>query len=187
MILTKEKEEQRITVAELFEMELEEGFCYELLNGQIVKKNVPNPIHQKAVVKLTTLIENFITEKDLGDCYTSPIDVFFDKYNNAQPDILFIKKDRLFIITNDGIHGQPDLIVEVLSPSSYRNDKLIKMKTYCEFGVAEYWIIDPIYKAVEVYSLENNVYSMLYSTFERGKIASKVLKGFKIDTKQIFI
>jgi Uma2 family endonuclease len=187
MILTKEKEEQRITVEELFEMELEEGYFYELLNGHIVKKQAPSPQHQKAVVKITTLIENFITEKDLGDCYTSPIDVFFDKYNNSQPDILFIKKDRLFIVNKDGIHGQPDLIVEVLSPSSYRNDRIVKMKLYCEFGVSEYWIVDPLNKVIEVYSLENNAYTMTIMAVETGEITSKVLEGFKLDIEKIFI
>jgi Uma2 family endonuclease len=186
MTLLKEKEEKLITVEELFQMDLEEGYYYELLNGHIVKKQAPSPMHQKAVVKITTLIENFITEKDLGDCYTSPIDVFFDKYNNAQPDILFIKKDRLFIVTPDGIQGHPDLIVEVLSPSTFRNDRVGKMKLYCEFGVSEYWIVDPIYKTVDIYSLENNVYSITSSAIETGEISSKTLTDFKIDAEKIF-
>jgi Uma2 family endonuclease len=187
MLLTKEKEEKLITVAELFDMELEEGYFYELLNGHIVKKQAPSPQHQKAVVKMTTLIENFITEKDLGDCYTSPIDVFFDKYNNTQPDVLFIKKDRLFIVTPNGIEGHPDLIIEVLSPSTYRNDRIGKMKLYCEFGVSEYWIVDPIYKVVEVYNLENNAYVMTSNAVETGEITSKVLDDFKTNIEQIFI
>ena len=186
MILTKEKEEQRITVEELFEMELEEGYFYELLNGHIVKKQAPSPQHQKAVANLNWFINNFIREHDLGDCYTSPIDVFFDKYNNTQPDILFIKKERLFIVTEHGIEGHPDLIVEVLSPSTYRNDRLGKMKLYCEFGISEYWIVDPIYKVVEVYSLENNTYIMTASAIETGEVISKTLTDFKIDIEKIF-
>ena len=187
MTLIKEKENKLITVEELFNMELEEGYFYELLNGHIVKKQAPSPPHQKAVVKITTLIENFITERGLGDCYTSPIDVFFDKYNNTQPDILFIKKERLFIVTKDGIQGQPDLIVEVLSPSTYRTDRIAKMKAYCQFGVSEYWIVDPIYKAVEVYSLENSVYTMTSNAVETGEVVSKVLEEFKVDIEKIFI
>ena len=187
MVLIKEKEDKLITVEELFEMDLEEGYYYELLNGHIVKKQAPSPQHQKAVANLNWFINNFIREHDLGDCYTSPIDVFFDKYNNAQPDILFIKKDRLFIVTKDGIQGHPDLIVEVLSPSSYRNDRIVKMKLYREFGVSEYWIVDPIYKVIEVYSLENNAYTMTTMAAETGEITSKVLEGFKIDIEKIFI
>ena len=186
MTLIQEKENKLITVEELFNMELEEGYFYELLNGHIVKKQAPSPKHQKAVVKITTLIENFITERDLGDCYTSPIDVFFDKYNNTQPDILFIKKERLFIVTKDGIQGQPDLIVEVLSPSTYRTDRTTKMKTYCEFGVSEYWIVDPNNKAIEVYSLENNAYVVTSIAVETGEVVSKVLEEFKVDIEKIF-
>ena len=119
MIVTKEKEDKLITVEQFFEMELEEGFFYELLNGHIVKKQAPSPMHQEAVANINWFLNNFVREKDLGKVYTSPIDVFFDTYNNAQPDILFIRKDRLFIVDKDGIQGQPDLIVEVLSPSSY--------------------------------------------------------------------
>jgi Uma2 family endonuclease len=187
MTLIQEKEEKLITVEELFEMDLEEGYFYELLNGRIVKKQAPSPPHQKAVVKITTLIENFIMEHDLGDCYTSPIDVFFDKHNNAQPDILFIKKERLFIVTPDGIQGQPDLIVEVLSPSTYRNDRTSKMKIYCQFGVSEYWIVDPNNKAIEIYCLENNAYTMASIAVETGEITSKVLEGLKVDIEKIFI
>jgi Uma2 family endonuclease len=187
MVLVKEKEEKLITVKELFQMDLEEGYYYELLNGHIVKKQAPSPMHQKAVVKITTLIENYITEKDLGDCYTSPVDVFFDTYNNTQPDILFIKKDRLFIVTEHGIEGHPDLIVEVLSPSTYRNDRVGKKKLYCEFGVSEYWIVDPIYKTVDIYSLENSDYTLTSSAIESGEIESKTLTDFKIDIEKIFI
>jgi Uma2 family endonuclease len=187
MVLLKEKEDKLITVEELFQMDLEEGYYYELLNGHIVKKQAPSPQHQKAVANLNWLINNFIREYELGDCYTSPIDVFFDKYNNTQPDILFIKKERLFIVTPDGIQGHPDLIVEVLSPSSYKNDKVDKMKIYCQFGVSEYWIVDPNNKAVEIYTLENNAYSMSILASESGEVTSKVLADFKVDIEKIFV
>ena len=186
MTLIQEKESKLITVEELFNMELEEGYFYELLNGHIVKKQAPSPQHQEAVANINWFMSSFIRERDLGKVYTSPIDVFFDKYNNTQPDILFIKKERLFIVTKDGIQGQPDLVVEVLSPSTYRVDRIAKMKTYCEFGVSEYWIVDPIYKAVEVYSLENNAYIMTSNAIETGEISSKILDGLTIDLEKVF-
>ena len=178
--------EQKITVEELFNMELEEGFFYELINGIIVKKQAPSPQHQKAVSQLVTIFNNFVLEKQLGDVYPSPIDVFFDKHNNTQPDIIFIRKDRSFIITNDGIQGQPDLIVEVLSPSTFRNDRKEKMNLYLRFGVSEYWIVDPKNQSVEVYVLENDVYDMRYFAIETGDIESKVLEGLKFEVSKIF-
>ena len=178
--------EQKITVEELFNMELEEGFCYELINGIIVKKQAPSPQHQKAVSQLVTIFNNFVLEKQLGDVYPSPIDVFFDNHNNAQPDVLFIRKDRQFIITKDGIQGHPNLVVEVLSPSTFRNDRKEKMNLYLRFGVSEYWIVDPKNQSVEVYVLENDVYDMRYFAIETGDIESKVLEGLKFEVSKIF-
>jgi Uma2 family endonuclease len=177
---------QKITVKELFEVELEEGFFYELINGIIVKKQAPSPAHQKAVTQLVTIFNNYALEKELGDIYTSPIDVFFDKHNNTQPDVLFIRKDRNFIITNDGIQGHPDLIAEVLSPSTFRHDRKEKMKMYLQFGVPEYWIVDPKNQSVEVYFLENDSYDMRFFAIETGDIESKVLEGLKFDVAKIF-
>jgi Uma2 family endonuclease len=177
---------QKITVKELFEMELEEGFFYELINGIIVKKQAPSPQHQKAVLKLSKLFDDYAVEKDLGEVYTSPIDVFFDKFSNTQPDVLFIKKERNFIITPNGIQGHPDLIVEVLSPSTFRYDRKEKMKLYLEFGVSEYWIVDPKNQSIEVYVLENDVYDMRFFAIETGNIESKVLEGLTFDVSKVF-
>jgi Uma2 family endonuclease len=185
-LLEEAKEERKITVQELFEMELEERYFYELVNGYIIKKRTPSPFHQQIVTELTSSINAYTKEKQLGDCYVSPIDVFFDKYNNTQPDVLFIKKDRLFIVTHDGIMGHPDLIVEVLSPSTYRNDRTSKKDLYCQFGVPEYWIVDPKNQAIEVYSLENDDYTMSSFAIETGEIESKVLEGFKMDIALVF-
>ena len=177
----------KITVEEFFNMELEEGFFYELINGNIVKKQAPSPQHQKAVLKLSKIMDDYSTEKALGEVYISPIDVFFDKYNNTQPDVLFIKNDRNFIITNNGIEGHPDLIVEVLSPSTFKNDRKEKMELYLKFGVTEYWIVDPKNQSVEVYVLENNKYEMPFFAIETGDIESNVLEGLKFDVARIFL
>ena len=177
---------QRITVKELFEMELEEGFFYELINGQIVKKKACSPLHQRIVVKLVSIFHNYVETKELGDVYISPIDVFFDRHNNTQPDVLFIKKDRNFIITKDGIQGHPDLIVEVLSPSTFRNDRTDKKDLYLHFGVSEYWIVDPKNQSVEVYCLENDAYKMTFFAIETGDIESRILAGLKFEVAKIF-
>jgi Uma2 family endonuclease len=153
-----EQEERKITVKELFEMELEEGFFYELINGNIVKKQAPSPLHQRASMRISTIMNNFINEKQNGELFAAPIDVFFDNYNNSQPDILFVKKEREFLITKHGIEGAPDLIVEILSPSTFKIDRKDKFNMYLFFGVPEYWIVDPKNQSIEVYILENNTY-----------------------------
>ena len=177
---------RKITVKELFEMDLEEGYFYELLNGNIVKKQAPSPQHQIAVSNLLAFMNVYALTNELGQCCTAPLDVFFDEHNNTQPDILFIREEREFIITNDGIEGQPDLIVEVISPLSIKNDRVTKKDLYLKFGVMEYWLIDPIYQTVEIYALEQDKYVLKFMLVESGEVASQVLEGFKIDIKAIF-
>ena len=184
-VITALENPKKVTVKELFEMELEEGYFYELINGIIVRKQAPSPQHQLAVSNILTYMNFHVLSKRLGQCYTAPIDVFFDKHNNAQPDILFIRKDRQFIVTRDGVEGQPDLIVEVLSPSTHKNDRVGKKNVYLQFGVMEYWIVDPIYQTVEVYVLEQDKY-VLKSLVVEGEVESRLLEGFKISIKDIF-
>ena len=184
-IVTAIENPRKITVKELFEMELEEGYFYELINGNIVKKQAPSPQHQETSGNIHAAMHAFVKVNQLGKCFTSPIDVFFDKYNNTQPDILFIRKDRQFIVTRHGIEGQPDLIVEILSPSTYKNDRISKKALYLEFGVMEYWIVDPIYMSVEIYVLKQNEY-VLKALIVEGEVESDTLEGFKMDIKDIF-
>ena len=176
----------KITVKELFEMDLEEGYFYELINGNIVKKQAPSPQHQLASGNIYAAMHAFVKTQQLGKCFSAPTAVFFDKHNNTQPDIFFIRKERQFIITRDGIEGQPDLIVEILSPSSYKNDKVTKKALHLKFGVMEYWIVDPIYQSVEVYILEQNQYILKALVSESGAVESTVLEGFMMDIKDIF-
>lgn len=176
----------KLDVKTFFELELEEDFFYELIDGEIVRKKAPNPKHQRVVLRLSSILHLLVEKKDLGEVYTSPIDVFFDEYNSTQPDILFVKKERNFIITNNGIEGAPDLVVEVLSPSTYRYDRKEKMTIYKQFGVKEYWIIDPNNKAVEVYILENNVFNLEFLAIETGLVSSKVLEGLDVEVSEIF-
>lgn len=178
--------ERKITVKELFEMELEEGYFYELINGIIVKKQTPAPAHQRASMRISRIMGNFIFDNKLGELFAAPTDVFFDPNNNTQPDVLFVKKERDFIITRNGIEGAPDLIVEILSPSTFKIDRTDKFELYLFFGVPEYWIVDPKNQSIEVYVLEDNRYKMAFFAIENGLIQSKVLEGLSFEVSDVF-
>jgi Uma2 family endonuclease len=181
--------ERKITVKEFRAMEFPENdyYIYELINGIIMKKAAPKPIHQEISSELEFAIKLFLKNNDIGKMYHAPIDVFFDDENQTQPDILFIKKDREFIIDKqEGIMGAPDLIVEILSPGSYKADKIDKKNLYERFGVKEYWIIDPNNKVVEAFVMNDNAYVLQYILENDGQLASTVLTGFTMDIKTLF-
>lgn len=116
----------------------------------------------------------------------APTDVVLSEDVVVQPDILFISKDRLNIIEEAAIMGSPDLIVEVVSPSSASYDTVEKRNVYEKYGVKEYWLVFPQEKVIEVLTLENSIYREFSKARKTGVIRSKVLDGLVMDLKDIF-
>ncbi len=105
----------------------------------------------------------------------------------VQPDILFISKGRLEIIGEKAIMGPPDLVVEIISPTTVRRDTVVKKSIYEKFGVRECWIVYPEERAIEVWVLNDEGKYGLFNVAEgEGKVRSKVLEGLEIDLKKVF-
>lgn len=163
-------------------------FLYELLNGELVKKSAPNPRHQFILKKLFSKIDTVVTEKNLGQALFAPVDVFLDEYNAPQPDIVFVKQERVEIIDMDeGILGRPDLVVEILSPNSVKKDRYEKKQLYEQFAVPEYWIVDPQNTTIEIHRLQNNRYELAAFAAQTGIIRSEALGGWELEVSQILI
>ena len=122
----------------------------------------------------------------LGEAYISPLDAIFDPYTVLQPDILFVSKERLTEVGRERIEGAPDLVVEVLSPSTFHKDLRRKMTVYSRFGVQEYWIVDPETQSMELYCLGKEGLQ-LERRFSAGEIfESRLLSGFRVEVSSIF-
>ncbi|MFC5407220.1 Uma2 family endonuclease [Cohnella soli] len=116
----------------------------------------------------------------------APMDVHFDKDNILQPDILYIRRENKEIIRDGYVYGVPDLIVEILSTSTARNDKTIKKATYERFGVPEYWLIEPSYKLVDQYVLVDGEYRLLKTWTEEEQLVSPTIPCLTIDLSAVF-
>ncbi len=143
---------------------LPESFRAELINGQIYDMAPPSRIHQKITVELCTIINNHIKSKN-GTCqvYTSPFAVNLDANdkNWVEPDISVICDSSK--LTDRGCSGAPDLIIEILSPSSRKMDYITKNALYSDAGVKEYWIVDPRKEITVVYYFEEDAAPTIYS------------------------
>jgi len=169
------------------ELAADDFSVYELINGILVKRAAPSIRHQKAVTTLVSKLHTFVREKELGSVFTAPIDVFFDDHNGYQPDICFVSKDRSFLLDNDDfINGPPDLVVEVLSPGTFKNDRVAKMAVYERFAVKEYWIVDPHYHTVEIFIMRDNALILQETLETEGEAASVLLEGFSIEIATLF-
>lgn len=159
---------------------------YELIEGDLIMTPSPRPYHQWISKNIEFELEKFIREKKMGKIFHSPCDVYFDDANVLQPDILFISEDRLGIIGEKNIQGAPDLVIEILSESTAYRDLVKKKKVYSEFGVKEYWVVDPEEKTIEIYTLKDMVF-VLAGSFSKSEILkSTLLEGFTMNLEVVF-
>ncbi|MEK7845941.1 MAG: Uma2 family endonuclease [Nitrospinota bacterium] len=159
---------------------------YEILRGGLIMVPAPFTIHQRLLIRLSVIFSNFIKEKKLGEVLVAPTDVVLAEDIVVQPDILFINKERLNIIKEAAIMECPDLIVEIVSPSSASYDTVEKRDIYEEYGVKEYWLVFPQEKVIEVLTLESNIYREFCKGRKTGVVRSKIIVGLEVDLKEVF-
>lgn len=127
----------------------------ELLNGKIYMMSSPSVNHSTIASNIYYAFRTYLKGKTCR-AFADGVDVYLTEEDRVIPDAMIVcNKD---IIKEDGVHGAPDLVVEVLSPSTAKNDKGYKKKLYEQSGVKEYWIVDPFIRSIEAYLLVNGEY-----------------------------
>ena len=146
----------------------------------------PNRFHQTILRNLAVLLGMYLAKKPVGTFYFAPSDVFLTDLNVYQPDLVFISNSRKSILTDQGLDGAPDLVVEILSPKTAKLDKGVKREIYARTGVNELWIVDPELKQVQVYHLGESadLPAGIYSG--KQKFESPLLPGLKISVDKVF-
>ncbi|MFI5136964.1 MAG: Uma2 family endonuclease [Sphingobacteriales bacterium] len=153
---------------------LPEGTRCEVLYNQLIMTPAPNTTHQFISVKISSLLFLFLEKAKTGVVLEAPTDVYLmETQSVVQPDVLIIMNENKDIIREDGIHGAPDIIFEILSGNRI-HDTLKKKTLYEESGVKEYFIIDPADKTVIMFTYnDQKKYELVYEL--KGKITSEVL------------
>lgn len=170
------RKEKVYTIADIHA--LPEGERAELIDGQIYYMSTPSPTHQRILGRLHQIIANYI-EGHGGDCEVlpAPFAVFLneDDVNYLEPDISVICDASK--LDEEGCHGAPDWVIEIVSPNSKPRDYIKKMLKYGTAGVREYWIVDPEKQTVTVYRFEKEMMEE-YSFGE--EIPVGIYEGFSI-------
>jgi Uma2 family endonuclease len=143
----------RWTYAEFARLPSEGGTRYEVIDGALAVTPAPTSMHQKVVANLVLTVGAFVREHALGDAFPGPIDVLFGEGDYLEPDLVFVRADRRHLVSERGIEGPPDLVVEILSPATAHRDRGIKLERYRHFLVPEYWIVDMDARTLEVWRL----------------------------------
>ena len=165
---------------------LPEGTLAELIDGDlIIMAASPTPLHQRVSARLGFALYSFVQEHGLGEVLSAPLDVFLTETNAFQPDLLFVSNERQGII-EERVEGAPDLVVEILSPSTGYYDLTKKRRVYREHGVKEYWMVDPMERRIEVLWNSGEVFERVAEAREEGTVASRLLDGFAVDLRALF-
>jgi Uma2 family endonuclease len=164
----------------------DDGWIYEVIEGELHMSPPPIPIHQENSGNLYVAFHNYAKKHDAGKVYDAPIEVILaDWANPVQPDILFITKERLHIVKRGRIEGAPDIIVEVLSPSNWLTDRREKFTIYAKAGVREYWIVNPGARTIELFVLREDRYALIGKYGVGEMVHSEVLPGFEVKVEDI--
>ena len=160
---------------------------YELIDGELIMSPSPRKAHQQTHAKLGTRLYTFVERRNLGEVYFAPFDVALSDTDVVQPDLLFVSRDRLRIITEDNIQGAPNLVIEILSPSTSARDKGYKRDLYAKHGVKEYWQVDTDAKLITVLSLNAYGDYDVAAVYGMGQtLTSPLLPGFALNLDEIF-
>lgn len=166
------------TIEEIYA--LPEGERAELIDGELYMMSTPATVHQRLLTKFMVEIYNYVQKKK-GDCevFPAPFSVFLKKDDSTyvEPDISVVcAPDK---VDEKGCHGAPDLVIEIVSPSSKKLDYVIKLAKYQEAGVREYWIVDPEQQIILVYLLDRNAAPVMYHFTD--KVPVGIYEDFEID------
>lgn len=127
----------------------------EVIKGEAYETPAQSPYHQLVLGAVLQAIYRF-ADADFGgpgEVFIGPVDVLLGEGDYIAPDLVWIRRERVGIISDRGIEGAPDLVVEVASPSTAHRDRGIKRERYAWYGVPHYWIVDPERRSVEVYRM----------------------------------
>lgn len=166
--------------------QLGEEYVYQLINGELIMSPSPGLTHQRVSKNVERIFDAY-TERNGGEFFHAPFDVYLDSRNVLQPDVILLAAGTTSAqVTEKGVEGAPDLVVEILSPSNSHIDRYHKREIYRQFGVKEYWMIDPKNQTIEVlnFLLDSNE-PVLYLA-EEGMVSSSVFPGLNFELSTVF-
>ncbi|MDA8228281.1 MAG: Uma2 family endonuclease [Desulfitobacterium hafniense] len=179
--------DKKLTYQDYLELPEEPGYSFELLEGVLIKEPSPNVIHQRVSRRLQRILEDYFWQVDpKGEVFDAPLDVTFHDITVVQPDLLYIAGEQSSIIKDTRIDGPPKLVVEVLSPSTSRKDRMKKLGIYQRAFVEHYWLVNPNDKTLECFALRDGTYSLVACGMEEAIVEHPDFSGLALKLQELW-
>lgn len=164
----------------------DDGVRYEVIDGILYLMPGPTSLHQAVLSWFMYYLMTHVQVPELGRVFAAPLDLLLPDARPAQPDIMVVLNHKLHLITDRGIEGPPDLIVEIASPGTRTHDRSTKLAAYARGGVPEYWLAEPADATTEVLALEDGLYRSLGVFTGASSLPSRVLPALPVRVEQFF-
>jgi len=164
-----------------------EGTRYQLIEGELYAMS-PSPkyTHQLIIWNLVGVFTRYLERHPVGRAFVAPFDVFLSENDVVQPDVFFVATAGLAAVQEDGIHGPPDLVIEILSPSTAQLDKKQKRRIYAKAGVKELWLVDPLLLQIQRYDFARDTAKPVDLIEENETFSTPLLPGLALAVAEIF-
>lgn len=170
-----------VTVEEFYRL-VPDGQKADLIDGVIYMASPDTRRHDWLGGFIKFLVQGYVWQKNLGRVFGSRFAFILSDTFAPEPDIAFVRRERLHLVHEKGMDGGPDLVIEIVSRDSRQRDYVDKKQAYQDAGVSEYWLIDPLQQRVEFFRLTAGRYELV--PLEANRIfRSAVLEGFWIDVE----
>ena len=152
----------------------DDGLRHEIIDGEHFVSASPATRHQRIVGRLFAAFHTFLEEQPLGEAFIAPFDAVMSFHDVVVPDLIFLSESRAHLLTAKNLQGAPDLVIEVLSPSTRRLDERLKRDLYERAGVEEYWLVDPDRNTFTIYRREGSRF-LPPETFDSSAVVTTTL------------
>ena len=163
-----------------------DGRQYQIVEGELFVAPAPTPFHQSILGNLYVILRDHLRHHPGGKVFLALFDVYLDKNNVVQPDLSWFSPEREEYISGRGAEGPPDLLIEILSPSTEALDLGLKKEVYARFGVREMWIVDPRMRVVSVFDLTRSTATPEGTFGAEASFGSQVLAGLAVSCPEVF-
>jgi Uma2 family endonuclease len=165
----------------------EDGLRHEIIDGEHYVTPSPTIRHQRISGRLFHLLQNYLDSHPIGEVFFAPFDALLSEFDVVEPDLGFISRERAGFITTKNVQGPPDLVIEILSPSTKSRDQRLKRDLYERAGVREYWLVDPDRNVIQVYHRQAEAFSAPVEFQRTDVLTSPLFPGLELLLDHVFV
>ena len=164
----------------------DDGLRHEIIDGEHYMTPSPATRHQRISLNLLYLLRGYLEAHPIGEIFGAPFDALLSEFDIVVPDVLYLSRERARFLTEKNLQGPPDLVIEILSPSTRSRDERLKRDLYERVGVEEYWLVDPLRDVIHVYCRDETQRFAPPMHYARGDVlTTRLLPGLQLPVDNV--